>query len=219
MTKTVGGRRVSHHITKQTTQGLFRGVDFATATGQAFNTYVVVNLRDDAHHDPALTFGKVLHKYRDWLAWQRKKTGEALPLVYLYTLENPNRNPHANWVLRVPPGLEAEFERKLARWVERSQGAVGPYDIHIQPVVVGYVKRLAKYVVKGTDRRCVRHFYLEDVYAPQGMIVGRRTGISRSIGAKARKVAKFHPGKRRPYIPTTAQDRTQPAQAPARANG
>jgi hypothetical protein len=82
---------------------------------------------------------------------------------------------------------------------------------------VGYEKRLAKYVVKGTDERSIRHFYLQDVHAPQGTIIGRRTGISRSIGAKARKLAKFHPGKRRPYVPVGAQRRSQPTQAPAQA--
>jgi hypothetical protein len=218
MTKSWGvGRPVSAHINKRTTQSMFRSFDFAKASGQGFSHYVVINLREGGLNDPAISAQKIIHKFRDWLSHRRNTTGLPYRPVYVGTLESPHGHTHMNWVLSLPPELEAEFTKKLPRWVERVQGTVGDFDIYVGPVVTGYEKRLAKYVLKGTDPRCVSHFYLEDVHEPQGAIVGRRTLTSRTLGAAARKRVGFHPGHRRPYIPPEAAASPPPSQ-PSRAS-
>jgi hypothetical protein len=67
---------------------------------------------------------------------------------------------------------------KLEKLLTRAQGEVRPYDLHVQPVVPGYAKYLAKYIFKGTDPAFVRHFFLQDVHAPQGIVHGKLAGIA-----------------------------------------
>jgi hypothetical protein len=108
---------------------------------------------------------------------------------------------HVNWAIHIPAGMEAEFRRKLNHWLVRIQGPTQPTDINVQPIAARYAKRLAKYIFKGADPVYVRHFFLQDVHAPQGTVHGKRAGISQAIGIKARQRANFHPGRNRPDFP------------------
>ena len=162
----------------------------------------MVNLPETAECGAAMAFAAIRHKYRDWLAYKAKLRQQRMPPVYIYTFENPAGRLHVNWVVHVPDALQDEFREKLQQWVTKVRGVVGPYDVHVQPVEVAYHKRLAKYVLKGTDRNYTRHFHLEDVdEGPQGEVWGRRAGISQAIGRRARARDSYHPGRNRPYIP------------------
>lgn len=216
MHKTTGvSRRLSQHINRRVTQSILRAFDFTAGRGQAFNLYVVINLREGGDDSMGQVFRIVLHKYRDWLAYLRKQgDASALP-SYASTLENPaGTHPHVNWVLFVPPHLVAAFRRKLPQWVNRAIGAeVGPFDIKVQEIVPGTEKSLAKYILKGTDPEFVPHFYLERVAEPQGTVWGRRAGMSLSVGRAAREAAGFRKG-RRPWL-WSAPMRSAAAAAPS----
>jgi hypothetical protein len=43
-----------------------------------------------------------------------------------------------------------------------------------------------KYIFKGTDPDYVQHFHLQELHAPQGVVHGKRAGISQAIAIKAR---------------------------------
>lgn len=199
MTKNVvGGQRRTSHINRRVTQSVLRAFDYAKDTGRPFNRYVVINLRDTPAESPTDLFRRIVHKYRDWLVNKIKKG--VLPKerpIYVYSLENPNGMPHANWVIYVPPALLAEFEKKLPAWVKKAKGDVGDFDIDCQPIDQARYKRLAKYVVKGTDPAFVEHFYLGEVHAPQGQVWGRRAGASIAIGQTVRREANYRPSRRR----------------------
>lgn len=195
-----GGARQTEHINRRVTQSGFRAFDYAAASRRPLNTYVVLHLRDTPTQSAETAFTRIRHKYRDWLAYRARKTGEKVPPVYVYVFENPEGRLHVNWPVHVPTGCGDEFEQKLRSWVEKVQGVLGPRDLHIGPIDPQRAKRLAKYVFKGTDPLYVRHFHLQDVHAPQGVVYGRRAAISQAIGIRARQRANFHPG-RRAYSP------------------
>jgi hypothetical protein len=190
--------RPTKHINRRVTQSAFRAFDFAAAENRALNTYVVLNLKDGPTGGAA-AFRQVRHKFRDWLTHKRQSgrlPAEELKPSYVYALESPDGHTHVNWAVHVPPPLEAEFKKKLSAWIKKVQGELRPFDLHIAPIKEKSAKRLAKYIMKGTDPLYVQHFHLQDVHAPQGEVWGRRAGVSQAIGIKARKRADFHPGRR-----------------------
>jgi hypothetical protein len=168
--------------------------------GYPLNTYVL-HLRVGGHH-AAPAMGRIVHKFRDWLIRLKRLGRVTCPPVYAITFENPPPGSlmHANWMVHVPPGREAEFEKKLVMWATRVLGPLGPGDLDIQPIDQRYTKRLAKYVVKGTNPQYARHFFLEKMISDQGEVIGKRAGVSQAIGLRARKRASFHPG-HRSYVP------------------
>jgi len=66
-------------------------------------------------------------------------------------------------------------------------------DICVQEVDPNTDKTLAKYVIKGADRHYVDYFHLRSFAEDQGVVEGRRTCVSPSIGRTARKNAGFVP--------------------------
>lgn len=195
------GARRSTHINRRNTQSIFRAFDYATYVGKPLNTYVVIRIKETAEASAVTIFTKIRHKFRDWLAYHEKKRGDVRTTPgYTYAFENPNgTQPHVNWAVHVPAHLQNEFQKKLHQWVARVQGAVFPFDISCGPIKASHAKRLAKYIVKGTDPAFVPHFYLEEVHEPQGEFWGKRAGCSTAIGAAARKKAGFKPRRGRSF--------------------
>lgn len=194
MTKNLGRARLTEAINRRTTQSAFRAFDFAASLGRPLNLYVVIHLHEKASASAATLFERIRHKYRDWLSHKAKTMGRlGLAPAYVYVFENPAKNPHVNWVVHIPASLQAEFQRKLPRWVERAQGQLHENDIHCQPIELNRAKRLAKYILKGTDSAFVEHFHLQDVHKPQGSVWGKRAGISPSLGNTARNAVGFRP--------------------------
>lgn len=193
MTKNVGGYRPSTHIGRKVVQSIFDAIRYSRATDTPLNTYVVINLRESECGATATIFRAIRHKFRDWLAYRRRKY-PALPAVaYVYALESPeNRYPHSNWVLHVPEELRSEFTRKLPLWVAKAQGSCGSFDVDVQSVDQAYIPALSKYVLKGADPAYVSHFHLERVandHGPQGIVWGKRAGASLTLDRAARRAA------------------------------
>lgn len=169
MPKIIGASgQLSQHINRRVTQSIFHAFDYAAAAGVGFNLYAVINLREDDEASMVRTFGFIRHKYRDWLAYLRKKGVTIAVPLYTCTMENPGgQHAHVNWVLHVPAHLVEAFRRKLPQWVERARGMpAGPFDIDVQEIEAGTEKSLAKYIVKGTNPAFIDHFHLQRVAAP-----------------------------------------------------
>jgi len=200
--KNTGGYKATSHINRRVTQSIFRAFDYAEEIGTPLNLYVVVNLRGTDSQSTATIFSEIRHRFRDWLYYKRHTKSEiGLKPSYIYALENPrDQHPHANWAVHIPPELESEFRRKLPVWVMGVQGVCGIHDCDVQPINPNYAKRLAKYIVKGTDPLYVAHFYLTDEANDQGTIYGKRAGVSTSLGHAVRRDANFRP-QRRTYWP------------------
>lgn len=180
-------------------QNMLRAFDFALAAGIPLNIYVVINLRDTADLGAATAFERIRHKYRDWLAHHSKKMAVRIPPQYVFSFEAPG-NPHVNWVLRVPPRLMAEFQRKLPLWVCKVLGPIGPHDLDVQlKKPDSAYKALANYICKGCDPAYIEHFYLKDLYAEhgaQGLFWGKRAGVSPSLNKSARDGEGYNPKRR-----------------------
>lgn len=207
MPKIYGGPRETKHISRKATQNGFRAFDFAIDTQQRFNLYIVINLRETVAASSSTIFQAVRHKFRDWLNNRYRRSG--LPPrqpAYLVSFENPgDTNPHVNWALHLPDAFTAEFLEKLPNWARKAQRVLpSPFDIEAQRVKPGTEKRLAKYVLKGTDPEFIDHFHMRELFeahGPQGTVFGPRLVVSRSLTASSREKAAWKPPKRRTRRP------------------
>ncbi|ESW92837.1 hypothetical protein NKL07_23005 [Mesorhizobium sp. C280B] len=194
-------------------ENIFHAMDFARYLGCPLNTYVVINFPAQDAELAGWLFVRVRDKYRDWYNWRtRKLYGVPLLPLYVYTLENPSGQAHANWVVYVPPEMRTEFHRKLPHWVRKAQGkAPGQYDVHSQDVDQPTYKSLGKYISKGLRERHAR--YLHVIPSSQGRIHGRRACSSAAINKAARAAAGFVPKRDRLSWPNPANSNSTGAVA------
>lgn len=191
MTK-MQGSGYTDHLNRHPAENICHGFDFAAYLGRPLNIYITINFDDESSDHSGAIFRAIRHKFRDWLNRRTKKLyGAALSPMYVYTHENPDGHAHCNWVLHVPPELQAEFDTKREKWIARAHKNVRHYDVKAKPVDPTTAKSLAKYIIKGIDARFVAYLHLHAYAAPQGRVWGRRAGTSEAIGRAARKAAGF----------------------------
>lgn len=191
MTK-IQGAGYTEHLNRHPAENICHGFDFAAYIGHPLNNYITINFDDESSDHSGAIFRAIRHKFRDWLNRRTKQLyGAALPPMYVYTHENPNGHAHCNWVVHVPPELQAEFDQKRQRWIERAHKNVRRYDVKAKPVDPATAKTLCKYIIKGIDSRFISYLHLHDYAAPQGRVWGRRAGTSEAIGRAARQAAGF----------------------------
>lgn len=185
----------THHINRHAAENICHAIDFAKHIGYPLNRYVVLNFDEETSETTGTEiFSRVRHKFRDWLNGRMKKRGlQPIAPAYVYSHENPDKNPHVNWMVHVPEFLMEEFLAKLPKWLEKAQGIVRPFDVDVQLVDPHTDKVLAKYILKGTDERYVPYLHLQNYAEPQGQVFGRRATASIAIGRKARRDYGFIP--------------------------
>ena len=107
-------RGYTDFLNRHPAQNICHAFDFAKFIGRPLNIYVVMNFSGGALQYGGTTFKKVLHKFRDWFNRRTKQLyGAGLSPAFIYCLENPAGNIHANWVLHVPRPLHDEFRKKM----------------------------------------------------------------------------------------------------------
>jgi hypothetical protein len=190
--------RETRYISRKLVQNILRAFDYARARDMPLNVYVVINLIETDAYAAATLFEMIRHKYRDWLAYRTREIDGHIPPMYVFTFEAAN-NPHVNWVLRVPPFLLDEFERKLPKWIEKVQ-SFRPYDVNFQRLERGGTyKSLANYICKGCHPAFIEHFHLSELHAKhgdQGSFWGKRAGVSPSLNKSMRDAYGYNPRRR-----------------------
>jgi hypothetical protein len=100
-------------------------------------------------------------------------------------VENHGGDTHVHWAVHVPKPLQREFGTKLRRWLARVAGAVTceASAIYCQPIPGP--RGLGKYMMKGIDPRYAAFYHVR--HEAQGIVYGKRCGISESLGPRARR--------------------------------
>lgn len=186
----------SYFIRKPVTQRIFNAFDYAESMGKPLNYYVVIHLNDFIGKAAYTAIRELFTKYRRWLEHKRRIGVTNCPPLYVFTQENPNKNPHLNWCLHIPEELKQEFEAKLIVWISKVEGEPDYHKVRLSEIDHTRYKLLAKYILKGTDPEFIDKFYLRGFYdskGPQGPVFGCRAGSSRALGVAAIKRAEFVP--------------------------
>lgn len=102
--------------------------------------------------------------------------------TYQSVIEAPGGAHHVHWFVHVPDDLRVLFERKLPTWVRKTCGAVtDDAALHVESITdMG----IARYCMKGVEPQHASRCYVRP--ENQGEVFGKRVGISRSLGPRAR---------------------------------
>lgn len=180
--------RVSSHIDRRQTENFLRAASFAAALNRPLNWYVTLNLAQAGC--PIGEVSSAFERLRDnhftrWLRYQSARTTHQGygPPTYAWTIENVDHT-HVNWLVHIPRPITKAFRKKLPVWVRTvsGDGELLSNMIHFEPIVG--VTGISRYVLKGTDPRPAKKQRIDA--EPQGLVTGKRCGISVCLGRAAR---------------------------------
>jgi hypothetical protein len=184
--------RSSEHLHRQQVHNLAFAADFACYTNLHLTRATTINFRvvgiadRDAHQ-----FISAYTKYfGDWLSTQGTSR------AYLWTLENVG-GLHVHMFSHVPANLKKNFKDLERSWLVACGGKFRTKGmrrkqfpepgINFADGHSGYMPAFCwwmRYLLKGVDPKCSEETGI--VAKPQGLVFGKRSGCSESLGPKAR---------------------------------
>ncbi len=184
----------------------FHAVRFANEEGRGLDLFVTINLSKlgVAADDGCAFISKLRVKMNGAWKYQRDMKGAPLgPFDGLGSHENPDGKRHVHWMVRVPVSARPWFEVTLTKFLRKMSGVeeLGT-ALEIKPIYAAGT--LAKYILKGVSSDYAAYFHMSAT--DQGVVVGRRTFVSRSLSRTARKAAGWK-RKRRPRSPRQVASR------------
>ena len=187
-----GSRRRSAQIGRKPAANIHHATRLAERIGYPLNQFVTINYTQTAcHPENATAMFRVL--LAGWFSrWLRRhpKNKKQNPPAYVYVFEAAGGQLAVHWLVHVPRGLIREFWRQLPAWIEATAGSIdGPSTIKHRRIygIVG----AKRYILKGMDPHFARAWKIRP--SPQGVVIGRRSGFSRSLGPTARRTADYRP--------------------------
>jgi hypothetical protein len=195
----VVGRR-SFHIGHKAAQTLYYAVgEQAERIGLPLTHFITINF-SLTQIDPAnatLAFQRLrLSFFNKWATRVGHGVGKAFAPTYAYSFENERdgvafdtveadapHNVHVHWLAHIPATRVFDFEAHVWGWLDAVGGRVSPASA-IDIIPIDNEKGLRRYILKGTNQSWAAHFGA--AHAPQGLIVGRRSGTSVNLGPAAR---------------------------------
>lgn len=182
----------SHYIRSRSASKFFKGAKHAQTHGRPLNLHVTLNLSHTSctHAQASEAVTGICAKFTRWLSYQSQKAvaqGEAgygRP-TYEAVIEAPNGIHHVHWLVHVPADLQEVFTAKLTVWLSKVCGTITrpAGAIHVQ--AIDTVMALSRYCMKGVDPHHAKRCYVRPI--SQGVVLGKRVTISRSLGPTARK--------------------------------
>ena len=165
-------------------------MNVAEEMGLPLTHFITINfgLTECPPEQAVAAFGKIrTNHFGKWVLRPAANSNRgSVPPAHIWVFENPDEIMYVHWAVHVPPGGESDFESRLPKWVERATGGtVADGALDMRPV--HDVGRLALYFLKGADEAYTTYSNIR--YEPQGVIEGRRFGVSRSLNRTARKKA------------------------------
>jgi hypothetical protein len=178
--------RKTHCIARRQVRNFMGAIHHAdtrlVALGRPLNTFVTLNF--DYSDCPPEHVSAAFERLRDnhFVRWLRYE--KAAPAYYVWVLENKGGDTHVHWVVHVPKPLQEAFATKLPKWLARVAGIIRCSESAIKITPVPKLRTLARYLLKGMDSRYAPRYSVRHV--PQGLVHGKRCGISKSLGPSAR---------------------------------
>ncbi len=191
--KTAGAEvKATRHISGKQASAYFAAMRHARDQDNLPTLSVTVNLSctDCPPGEASIVMQELIsHRFGRWLRYKSQKSkaagGLGYPLVYGWVIEAKNEFHHAHWCVQVAPELRVEFERKLPKWVKSVAGEIRDAGRCICIKEITTIMALARYCMKGMNPNQARRRFVQA--EDQGVVYGKRVGISRSLGKTARR--------------------------------
>jgi hypothetical protein len=180
------GFRCTQHIGWRQARNFLEAIRYAdrrlAELGRPLDTFATINFGHIACFPEVVS--AIFEKLRDnhFVRWLRYGTSDLS--YYVWVIENSGGNTHVHWVLHLPKSLRAAFEIKLAEWLARVAGPITCRQSAIKIQAVTNLRGLGLYLLKGMDPRYAARCGVKDV--PQGLVYGKRCGVSKSLGPASR---------------------------------
>lgn len=183
-----GPLRRTRHIGRKPASNLWHAFNVARQIGRPFTHFVTVNF----HHTNCIPevvssqFRRALDAFfGPW--WRRppkqQQSGKPGPYAFAWVVENTSGHPAVHWAVHLPRQRLADFMTRLPRWIATvADGITSPEAIDVRPIRNPGVRR---YMLKGADPAYAAFCKIDPV--PQGEVIGKRSGFSRSVGPAARR--------------------------------
>jgi len=180
--------RTSAHINRRPASNIHHAVRIAEYIGLPLNRFVTVNfeLTGCGGTGASARFAKLRNNY--FGKWARRPQAQhraiAVPPTYVWVIERGGGQLAAHWLLHVPPNRFDAFEACLPAWIAAVAGEVlAPNAIHVRPAPTP--RAASKYMLKGIDPAYAAFYGVR--HEPQGIVRGRRSGMSRNLGPSVKR--------------------------------
>lgn len=190
-----GSRRRTAQIGKKPAANIHHATRLAERLGYPLNQFVTINFSKTPclpEHATAAFRTLLASWFARWLR-RHHKNRKNVPPAYVYTFEAAGEQMAVHWLVHVPRGIIREFWRMLPEWVIATAGPLdGPGAIKHRRVynIIG----ARRYILKGMDPHFAAQWKIRP--SPQGIVIGRRSGFSRSLGPAARRSSGYRAQRR-----------------------
>lgn len=183
-------KSATSYVGRRAAENGFHGIRYARDIGREPNVHLSINFETVGIGDDLA--GEVFRDLRSRIArrWRylRKTNRVAGPFVDLHAHANPAGSRHVHWLMHLPAGLIEDFERVVRLRLATLAGiSVGELRDAVLVVRVTTPGSLAKYIYRGVEPAYAGYLHIRP--ANEGLVSGRRTGVSRAISKAARKQA------------------------------
>jgi len=197
--------RLSRHINRKPASNIYHAVRLAEAIGTPLTHLFTVNFSKTnclANFTSAAWQRLLARHFTPWIRRPPKEvTVTASEPAYVWVLENSG-DLGLHWLVHVPHQRLADLETKLPGWLS-TVGATPIEPAAIDVRTATSPRGAAYYLLKGTNPVYAAGLGVQPI--PQGEVVGKRSGFSRSLGP-SRKLALRAAGQysRRRYVSWSA---------------
>jgi len=191
----------THEIGRRAAQTLYYAAETAEKIGLPLNMWVTITFKE-TKADPrkaTKTFAKIRQLFQKWATRSSKKRPETFNTSWAFAFENvangkhfetlnegDDHNVHVHWAVHVPPHRHYDFKNFIFDLVSKVTGGILNADTAIKFDNERQIPNLS-YLSKGTRKAFIKNYGRGREAEPQGIILGRRSDVSRNIGPKVRK--------------------------------
>lgn len=172
------------------------GIRFANDQDRPVNLSVCINFETLGvpEEEACGLFSVLRERVARWWKYQRAKGRDVGDIYAYFAHANPAGSRHVHWQMHVPEAIWAELPGQIAKLLKKLLSRTDLGDaLHF--LEISGAGSHAKYVLKGIDPLYASHLFI--TAANEGLVSGRRTGVSRAMSKAARR-AKGWSRKRRP---------------------
>jgi hypothetical protein len=184
-------QRISHWIGRKPASNLWHAFNFAAEISRPLTLFVTLNfsLTDCPPELATAKFRLIVETFTRW--WRRPsrrdRLGQPGAFAYVWVAENGGGQAGIHWVLHMPAGRRADFAARLAQWMATNAGSVQPGAIDVRDAYSP--PGLRRYLLKGCDPNYAAFCKID--FEAQGVVHGKRSGVSRSLQRAARDSAGY----------------------------
>ena len=184
--------RPTSYISVRAAQNFGHGIRYARDINRPFNTAVTINFSqlgfDDA--EAGKISAKLIQRVRQWWWNKKKKCSSEIDRKFIHGIvhENPGSVRNCHWILNIPSDDQDVFRSTVLNRLSKLTGVEAFGDaVQFQPIY--NASGFEKYLLKGIDPKYGKFMHISP--KDQGVVLGKRIGMSRAVGRTARRSAKW----------------------------